>query len=42
MNSRSLKSRIDLNLSHYNHIVQAYRTEYWWLILEAILPAALK
>ncbi|CAF4753734.1 unnamed protein product, partial [Rotaria socialis] len=28
--------------SYYNHIVQAYRSENWWLILEAVLPAALK
>ncbi|UJR26957.1 hypothetical protein I4U23_008264 [Adineta vaga] len=29
-------------LNYYNHIVQAYRTEQWWPILEAILPSALK
>jgi tetratricopeptide (TPR) repeat protein len=32
----------DKALNYYNHIVQAYRTEQWWPILEAILPAALK
>ncbi|CAF5018786.1 unnamed protein product, partial [Rotaria sp. Silwood1] len=32
----------DTALNYYNHIVQAYRTEHWWPILEAILPAALK
>ena len=32
----------DKALNYYNHIVQAYRTEHWWPILEAILPAALK
>ncbi|CAF2034081.1 unnamed protein product [Rotaria magnacalcarata] len=32
----------DIALNHYNHIVQAYRSENWWLILEAVLPAALK
>lgn len=29
-------------LNYYNHIIQAYRTEQWWPILESILPAALK
>ncbi|CAF4490140.1 unnamed protein product [Rotaria socialis] len=32
----------DIALNYYNHIVQAYRSENWWLILEAVLPAALK
>ncbi|CAF2858872.1 unnamed protein product [Rotaria sp. Silwood2] len=32
----------DIALNYYNHIVQAYRTEHWWPILEAILPSALK
>ncbi|CAF0955109.1 unnamed protein product [Adineta steineri] len=32
----------DKALNYYNHIVQAYRTEQWWPILEAILPSALK
>ena len=30
------------NSSYYNHIIQAYRAEQWWPILEAILPSALK
>jgi len=29
-------------LTYYNHIVQAYRTENWWLILQEILPSAIK
>jgi hypothetical protein len=36
------KKKIFEIFSYYNHIVQAYRTEQWWPILEAILPAALK
>ncbi|CAF1549684.1 unnamed protein product, partial [Didymodactylos carnosus] len=27
---------------YYNYIIQAYRTERWWLILQAILPSALR